>query len=415
MDILEEIDETIKDKKGKWNYTPMREKNETDALIDELLKEFSSDSVQDTPQAGSAKGFRNDYAGYNTRNEADERREYEQSSVKYDASLSNNKEVLNTAEKNKNNFQQNEMTQIFSRNDISDYEKEQAENTGDYREYNGSADDYYSGSGGFDDDYYDENDFNGDCENLSSEDLDLDDDEYAELENYLDAREEKIYGKKENTSVLKKIFRIVYTAVIAAFTIIGIFSSALYLTGNFNINSDSGESEPDKALKADLTKALYPIVGTYDADFDSVENLSNYNILSASFMEVVIKCDLGHYTDSETGEVIIPGEDVNQAAENIFGIKKALDFSDIHINGIDIKYDKERKGFVIPANQYVYSMYPVIIDLSEQDGIYTVTAECYNDGPVWATDKKRMPVKTAVFTLKKVEGYYRVLSAVTKG
>lgn len=413
MDILEEIDETIKDKKGKWNYTPMRDKNETDALIDELLKEFSSDSVQDIPPANSPVHSKNDYAGYNTRTEADERREYEQSSREYNASL--NSQALKTAEKNNNNIQQNEMTQIFSREDISNYENAEAHNAGDYREYNGSANDHYSGSGGFDDDYYDENDFDEDCENLSSEDLDLDEEEYAELENYLDSREEKRNGKKQNPSVLKKIFRIVYTAVVAAFTIIGIISSALYLTGNFNINSTKTENEPDKALKSELTKALYPIVGTYDVDFDSIESLSNDNIVNASFLEVVIKCDLGHYTDSDTGEVVIPTEDVKQAAENLFGMKKALEFSDIHINGMTIKYDKEKEGYVIPANQYVYSMYPVILDLNEQDGVYTVTAECYNDGPIWVTDKKRSPIKTVVFTLQKVEGYYRVLSAVTKG
>ena len=50
MDILEEIDEALKDKKEKWKYTPMRETNETDAIIDELLREFSSDSPRRTPE-----------------------------------------------------------------------------------------------------------------------------------------------------------------------------------------------------------------------------------------------------------------------------------------------------------------------------------------------------------------------------
>ena len=44
MDILEEIEETLNEKKRKWNYTPMREKSETDALIDELLREFSAEN-----------------------------------------------------------------------------------------------------------------------------------------------------------------------------------------------------------------------------------------------------------------------------------------------------------------------------------------------------------------------------------
>ena len=41
MDIMEEIEETIREKRSKWNYTPMRESEETDAIIDQLLREFA--------------------------------------------------------------------------------------------------------------------------------------------------------------------------------------------------------------------------------------------------------------------------------------------------------------------------------------------------------------------------------------
>ena len=44
MDILDEIDAQLHEKKSKWSYTPMREKSETDAIIDDLLREFAPES-----------------------------------------------------------------------------------------------------------------------------------------------------------------------------------------------------------------------------------------------------------------------------------------------------------------------------------------------------------------------------------
>ena len=69
MDILEEIEETLNEKKRKWNYTPMREKSETDALIDELLREFSAENRD--IQSGKKLSYQSssyNYSEYKIRN-----------------------------------------------------------------------------------------------------------------------------------------------------------------------------------------------------------------------------------------------------------------------------------------------------------------------------------------------------------
>ena len=84
MDILDEVDAAVREKRSKWKYTPMREKSETDAIIDELLREFSSDGRQNTshsdinrPSSGISESRRTEIRPAKT--EQQERYEYEAS------------------------------------------------------------------------------------------------------------------------------------------------------------------------------------------------------------------------------------------------------------------------------------------------------------------------------------------------
>ncbi len=408
MDILEEIDETIKDKKGKWNYTPMREKNETDALIDQLLQEFSSESGEEIFSAPSESY---DYAGYNTKTETEERQEYEK--LVSQQNYPSEKSVENTNNSPKSNV---DMTQIFSREDIANYEVENSPNNagyGRYREYNGSANDNYSGNGGFDDDYYDENDFEKDCGKLSAEELDLNDEEYAELENFIDSRGgKKILPKIESTSTFKKIWRMVSTALVTAFTIIGIFSSGLYLFEKFE-ESTTADKEAEKLLKENLLQVIYPLVGTQTDDFEKVEDISNEQMISLSIWEVIINGNVSGYRSSEGDGLVIPHEQIEIEVKKLFGIETEIEPTDIEVAGIEIKYDKDTESYILPENYNIYTLYPVVKKVTEQDGIYTVTAECFDDSPSWTDKKKKMPTETMVFTIKKTEDYYNILSAYT--
>ena len=46
MDILDELNKTIKEKKEDWNYTPKREKSETDKLVGLLEKSPSEAAIR---------------------------------------------------------------------------------------------------------------------------------------------------------------------------------------------------------------------------------------------------------------------------------------------------------------------------------------------------------------------------------
>lgn len=424
MDILEEIDETIQDKKREWNYRPMREKNETDALIDQLLKEFSTDTstVKSSPKPAA-------YRDYNKLDEMQERRDFEQQTAR---SYQPKHEYIPpqpvqtpVTEAVKKPIPQpfatpenNDMTQVFSRKAIESFDKNQSDpSADDYDEYDGSQNDNYSGYGnaGFDDDYYDENDFDEDCEKLQPDDLDLDDEEYAEFEDFMTAREKQknnIIGKQQQAGLPKRIWRIVYTALIAAFTIIGIFSSVLYSLEKFEA-SPSDKKEQDEALKTEIAQVVHPVVAVYTGDFAELSDIPNEKLVALSLWEIIINGNVSVFKDAESEEILIPHTQIEYVISKLFGSEKNIEACDVEIEGIKIKYDKNSKSYVIPENHDIYTLYPVIKNVSEKDGIYTVTAQCYKDGPQWTKEKKTSPVKTVVFTMKKTSDYYNIISAVT--
>ncbi len=403
MDILEEIDETIKEKKEKWNYTPLREKNETDALIDELLKEFSAESEPQSNSFSEPQPY-NDYAGYNAKTEYDERMEYERSYNAYTQPVAEAEKPEQADNPPRENV---DMTQVFSREDIANYEVEHTANNAGYSEYDGSANDNYSGSGGFDDDYYDENDFNKDCGNISPDDMD--EEEYAEFESFMENRSEyKAPIAKANVHPVKKVLRSIGTALVAAFTIIGIFSSGLYIFEKFE-SSASSLDKKDKALKEEMVSVVYPIVATGVEDFEKAEDISDEQIISASLWEIIINQNV---RDFEDDGIVVPHEKIKIEAEKLFG-EVEIEPTDIEVSGLEIKYDKDKKGYVIPENYNIYTIYPVVKNVSEADGVYTVTAECFTDGPSWTAEKKTVPVKKVTYTIKKTDTYYNVLSAKT--
>ncbi len=441
MDILEEIDETINEKKGKWNYTPMREKSETDALIDELLKEFSS---EERPSIKPLKSYSDEY---NKKTEMEERREFEgsasvsptdyKSEIKPvlepgpelepepgpELELELEPEIASESESEQVKFEaykpeENEATQIFSREDIAKYESEngfdQPTESGGYDEYNGSQNDNYSGygDGGFDDDYYDENDFEKDCDKIQTDELD--DEEYAEFEEFIERQDSdlriiKPKGKKNNA---KTAVKLICTAVVAAFTIIGILSSALYLLEQAE-NAPSESQEKEESLKEEISKVIYPFVATDLDSFESPDKIADQDLVKLSLWEIIISLNgnMSVFKEDSGDKIIIPHTQIEYAASKLLGLDKKIEPCDIKYAGVEIHYDKDKKGYIIPENPDIYTFYPQVTSVKEEDGVYTVGVECFSESPKWAESKKESPIKKVAFTLKKTSDYYNILAA----
>ncbi|MDE6103721.1 MAG: hypothetical protein K2F60_04270 [Oscillospiraceae bacterium] len=381
MDILEEIEETLNEKKRKWNYTPMREKNETDALIDELLREFSSENR--TTRSERKYSSMRHYTDYNVKTEAEEREEY-------------NRSVYSA------NTPEDDATKAYSINDLPDDETASSYNNSGFRNDNN---DYSNDDEGYNDDYYDDE---------YDEEFDvshkMNTEEFAE---FLDAEDDSMRDDvPRRRNPWKTAWRIIYTAIIAAFTIIGIFSSAIYCLERLEM-TPADKQEKENILKAEVQKVIYPLVETEVSDFESFDDITAEELINISVWEIVINGNIKVFRDSETKKILIPQTQIEYIVEKLFGSEDKIENTTSGVGNVSIVYDKEQKGYIVPENTDIYTMYPVVTNVSVSDDIYTLNVECYNDLPAWNSEKKTAPAKKMVFTLKKTSDYYNIISAKT--
>ena len=409
MDILEEIDEALKDKKEKWKYTPMRETNETDAIIDELLREFSSDSPRRTPERKYSRPaeqkkpepapqpqyqnpqpvqqpvqtpLQNDY---NIRSEQEEREEYNR--------FANNNPKPAPAD----------ATQIYSINDLPT--DNSANHSSDYNNYSGYSDNGDNSNDNYDDyddEYYDDE---------FDESHKMNADEFTDFLNSEDDRN-RDYVPQTKKSPWKTAFKIIYTAVIAAFTIIGIFSSVIFCMEKFEM-MPSDKTAADDSLKNEIQQVIYPLVETQVSDFESYKDISDEQLVNIAVWEIIINGDISIFKESDNDDYLIPQSQIEYVADKLFGDESTINNVSSGINDVSVLYDKDKEGYIVPKNYYIYTIYPVVTDVSQSDDTYTVSVDCFYDSPAWRDNKKTMAGKKMVFTLKKTSDYYNIISAKT--
>ncbi|MDE5648572.1 MAG: hypothetical protein K2I33_01515, partial [Oscillospiraceae bacterium] len=350
-------------------------------LIDELLREFSSENR--TTQSERKYSSMRHYTDYNVKTEAEEREEY-------------NRSVYSA------NTPEDDATKAYSINDLPDDETESSYNNSGFRNDNN---DYSNDDEGYNDDYYDDEydeEFD-DSHKMNTE-------EFAE---FLDAEDDSMRDDvPRRRNPWKTAWRIIYTAIIAAFTIIGIFSSAIYCLERLEM-TPADKQEKENILKAEVQKVIYPLVETEVSDFESFDDITAEELINISVWEIVINGNIKVFRDSETKKILIPQTQIEYIVEKLFGSEDKIENTTSGVGNVSIVYDKEQKGYIVPENTDIYTMYPVVTNVSVSDDIYTLNVECYNDLPAWNSEKKTAPAKKMVFTLKKTSDYYNIISAKT--
>ncbi|MCM1227286.1 MAG: hypothetical protein NC320_07670 [Clostridium sp.] len=468
MDILDEIDAELLEKKSKWSYTPMREKTETDAIIDDLLREFPSDDVQDDEQYYEGKSIprsepeqpyiekesytadkfgeeisRNEPEPYigaavpdNTEEQTgsdgnnaydrydDEYEEYYQSDEEYpDEEDDDDVKVYNpgdsvSEEQQYTEPEDNAQDDAVYEGESDHYEEDAAYEQDNYAEntaedhdntpeedYDGYEDDYY------DDDYPDEEDHsidfsadrNGGIKNTQS-DFNL----FMDSEN--DAQKGDI-PRFRISSVFKIIIKIVLLAAFGAFAVVGIGNIVdngikKYENNKNSITGSNGE------LKEELQSVIYPLIVTNTEDFENAANISNKQLINISVWEIIINGNKNVFLDEESGNYLIPQDQITYVVEKLFGEDIKVKHEDSGFDDIKVAYEKKNKQYVLSGNTDLSTFYPVVTDISDTDSSYMVYADCYKPSPSWDSGKSA-PSKRVVIMLEKTSEYYNIKSVKT--
>ncbi len=366
MDIMEEIEETIREKRSKWNYTPMRESEETDAIIDQLLREFapkesSSNSRKAQrpvpPVKPAAVRPSRPVVHSEPKDEMEERAEYER-------------------------FASADKTMVYSRKEM-----------------------FYSA---------------GEAEEDIAEDSDSYPDEYyedSEFEDFIGAEDDFILYQKPSSSsgIVKTVLKILITAIIAGFCLLGILTTVNYVIDRQTFGNRTGISAngSNSSQNDELKKVIYPAVAVDIDDFESISDLSSESMINTAVYEIIINGDISVFK-GENGDIVIPENQMKYVIEKLFGSSAKFKNVTAGVGDITILYDKSQKEYIIAEKNDVYSYVPKVADVTKSEADkYSVLVEYYNDSPSWADSGERQPIKRKMFTLEKTSEYYNIVSVKT--
>ncbi len=187
----------------------------------------------------------------------------------------------------------------------------------------------------------------------------------AELQKVPDRNAEKL------KSVKKQRFYFAFAIVVFLFAAIGVVSSVV-----FAVNSIKSSISTDP-LKDEFTKFLLPVTANDIAPFENLDELSNYSKINCSIWNILLNHDTSSYNLSETGEFIISEYDVEFSCKELFGSSEGISHRTVGATDMSFVYDSDKHVYTCRKDLRYLNYVPVITDMSESGGVYTLTVEYY--------------------------------------
>ena len=176
---------------------------------------------------------------------------------------------------------------------------------------------------------------------------------------------------EKQKSVKKQRFYFAFAIVVFLFAAIGVVSSVV-----FAVNSIKSAVSNDP-LKDEFAKFLLPVAGNDVAPFENYDELSNYSKINCSIWNILLNHDTSSYTLSETGEFIISEYDVEFSCKEIFGSSEGIVHRSVGATDMSFVYDSDRHVYSCRKDLRYLNYVPVITEMSESGGVYTLTVEYY--------------------------------------
>ena len=172
-------------------------------------------------------------------------------------------------------------------------------------------------------------------------------------------------------SVKKQRFYFAFAIVVFLFAAIGVVSSVVFAV---NAIKSSVSTDP---LKEEFTKFLLPVAGNDIAPFENYDELSNYSKINCSIWNILLNHDTSAYNLSETGEFIISEYDVEFSCKEIFGSSEGIVHRSVGATDMSFVYDSDKNVYTCKKDLRYLNYVPVITQMSESGGTYTLTVEYY--------------------------------------
>lgn len=202
-------------------------------------------------------------------------------------------------------------------------------------------------------------------------------------------------------------FFFIFAVFVIIMAIIGCFSTvrfAVDCTGNLMDNT---------SLKNEFAQFIFPVVINDIPTFENTSELRNTAMLNSAIWNILINKDTTPYENSGMMGLTIPEYDVLASCREIFGSSVTLEHQTVGSAELRFVYDEENHTYSASKNTRYLTYSPVIIDMTESQGIYTLTVG-YLPPSVAAvagiSGMETSPEKYMEYTISRWEGKNTLLS-----
>ncbi len=202
-------------------------------------------------------------------------------------------------------------------------------------------------------------------------------------------------------------FFFIFAVFVIIMAIVGCFSTvrfAVDCTGNLMDNT---------SLKNEFAQFIFPVVINDIPTFENTSELRNTAMLNSAIWNILINKDTSPYESEGMMGLTIPEYDVLASCREIFGSSVTLEHQTVGSAEVRFVYDEENHTYSASKNTRYLTYSPVIIDMNESQGIYTLTVG-YLPPSVAAvagiSGMETSPEKYMEYTISRWEGKNTLLS-----
>lgn len=152
-------------------------------------------------------------------------------------------------------------------------------------------------------------------------------------------------------------------------------------------------------LKEQLSAFIYPVMLTDPTGFDTGDSIPASTVISSAIWRIMLTEDTSKYS-SEGGYINIPAADVERSAHALFGTGE---FTHRSVGDVELFFDytPEKNIYRVPMNPRAGSYVPVIRELTDTGGVYSLTVDYMIPSPgLPGINVESTPVKTLSYMVR---------------
>lgn len=166
--------------------------------------------------------------------------------------------------------------------------------------------------------------------------------------------------------------------------------------------------------KEEFQQLLFPVVMFDPATIESPEELDQLVLLRSSIWSAYTS-NMEKYSLDSNNRIYLAKSDVDVAAAKLFGPEIQLEHQSFSDYFETYYYDEEKETYLAPLSSSSVLYTPQVEEIEKSGVIYTLTVGYLESGKEWLAtlqgrDYVPSPAKYMIYTLKKVDDHYQLVS-----